>query len=57
MYGKDLESNLKSETSGSFWDTLECLMMTPIKYDSYSYLNAIKGLGTDGIINLLINIS
>ncbi len=50
MHGRDLIKDLKSETSGSFWDTLESLMMTPIEYDSYSYRKAIKGLGTDGII-------
>lgn len=45
--GRDLLKDLHSETSGSFRDTLESLMMTPIDYDAASYRKAIKGLGTD----------
>ena len=45
--GRDLLKDLHSETSGSFRETLESLMMTPIDYDAASYRKAIKGLGTD----------
>lgn len=49
LLGRDLVKDLHSETSGSFRDTLESLMLTPIEYDVVSYRNAIKGLGTDGM--------
>lgn len=46
--GRDLLKDLHSEISGSFRDTIESMMMTPIEYDAASYRKAVKGLGTDG---------
>lgn len=48
MFGRDLVKDLKSETSGNFWNTLEALMMSPDEFDAFSYRKAIAGLGTDG---------
>ncbi len=47
LLGRDLMKDIDSETSGSFRNTLQSLMMAPIEYDAVSYRNAIKGLGTD----------
>eukprot|EP01134_Creolimax_fragrantissima_P005626 CFRG5626T1 len=51
VYGKvlrrDLINDLKSETSGSFWDVLKALMYTPARYDAQSLFQAMKGDGTD----------
>lgn len=47
MLGRDLLKDLHSETSGSYRDTLESMMLTPLEYDVVSYRKAIKGLGTD----------
>ena len=48
MLGRDLIKDLHSEISGSFRDTIESMMMTPIDYDAASFRNAVKSLGTDG---------
>ena len=47
MYGKDLVDELKSETSGNFEDAIVALFYTPIDYDCYSLMKAMKGFGTN----------
>lgn len=46
--GRDLMKDLNSELSGSFKQTIESLMLTPIDFDAASFRKAVKGLGTDG---------
>ncbi|CAF0825966.1 unnamed protein product [Adineta steineri] len=45
--GRDLISDLKSETSGNFSKLLERLMMDPVELDCFELKQAVKGLGTD----------
>ncbi|CAF4136992.1 unnamed protein product, partial [Rotaria magnacalcarata] len=45
--GRDLVSDLKSETSGNFSKLLERLMMDPVELDCFELKQAVKGLGTD----------
>lgn len=54
-FGRDLLKDLDDELSGSFRDTVECLMMTPIELDAWQFHKAIAGLGTDelSLIELL----
>ncbi|KAK3592742.1 hypothetical protein CHS0354_016498 [Potamilus streckersoni] len=47
MFGKDLVEDIKSETSGNFFETLKALLMRPAEYDAYQLRKAMKGLGTD----------
>ncbi|CAG5115873.1 unnamed protein product, partial [Candidula unifasciata] len=47
LYKKDLVSDIKSETSGDFRETLVALLMPPVEYDAYSINKALKGFGTD----------
>ncbi|KAH3705211.1 annexin A6-like isoform X1 [Dreissena polymorpha] len=47
MFGKDLKSELESETSGGFKTLLAGLCMSPADFDAYNLHKAIKGLGTD----------
>jgi hypothetical protein len=55
MYGRNLVDDLHSELSGSFRDTIEALMMTPIEFDAFSFRKALQGLGTNesALIDLL----
>lgn len=55
MFGKDLITELKSETSGCFEDAIVALFETPIDYDCISLRTAMKGLGTneDTLIEIL----
>ena len=46
-YGKDLEKELISETSGNFKDLLVALCKSPVDYDCYELRRAVKGAGTD----------
>lgn len=48
MLGRDLLKDLHGEISGSFRDTIESMMMTPIDYDAASFRKAVKGFGTNG---------
>ena len=47
MFGKDLEKEISSETSGDFRRVLKRLLKTPVELDAYELHKAIKGLGTD----------
>jgi len=47
MYGKDLESELKSEVSGKLKYAMRLLMMSAPCRDAYCLHEAVKGLGTD----------
>ena len=47
MYGRDLVDELKSETSGNFEDAIVALFYTPVDYDCYSLMKAMKGAGTN----------
>ncbi|KAJ8307174.1 hypothetical protein KUTeg_015258 [Tegillarca granosa] len=47
MFGKDLISELKSETSGGFRQLLVGLCMSAPDFDAMNLNKAIKGLGTD----------
>ena len=47
MYGKDLEKDLKSETSGHFEDLLVSMLYDRPHFDARSLRKAMKGLGTD----------
>ncbi|KAK6970182.1 annexin A6 [Biomphalaria glabrata] len=47
MFGKDLVSDIKSETSGNFCEALKGLLLKPAEFDAQMLRSAIKGLGTD----------
>ncbi|EGD79818.1 annexin A7 [Salpingoeca rosetta] len=47
MYGKDLEKDLKSETSGHFEDVLVGLLYDRPHFDARCLRKAMKGMGTD----------
>ncbi|KAH9498198.1 Annexin A6 [Bulinus truncatus] len=47
MFGKDLVSDVKSETSGNFCEALKGLLLKPSEFDAHMLRGAIKGLGTD----------
>lgn len=55
MFGRDLRSDLKSELSGKFEDTILRLFDPPRVFDAMECNNAIKGLGTneDTLIEIL----
>ncbi|XP_063306331.1 annexin A13 [Pelobates fuscus] len=54
MYGKDLDSVLKSELSGNFENTALALLDRPCEYDARELRKAMKGAGTNE--SLLIQI-
>ncbi|CAL8091805.1 unnamed protein product [Calicophoron daubneyi] len=54
LYGKDLKSELKSELSGHFKDTMLALCLSPVDYDATELRKAMKGAGTNE--NALIEI-
>lgn len=47
MYGRDLISDIKSELSGDFRETVMACFVQPAMYDAWSVKEAIYGLGTD----------
>lgn len=47
LFGRDLISDLSSELSFRFKQTILALMMTPIEYDASELNKAIRGLGTN----------
>ncbi|XP_077999642.1 annexin A13-like [Glandiceps talaboti] len=47
MYGKDLISEIKSDTSGNYRKVCVGLLRTPIQYDAKCLMKTMKGLGTD----------
>ncbi|KNC82782.1 hypothetical protein SARC_04940 [Sphaeroforma arctica JP610] len=55
VVGRNLEKDLRSETSGGFWETLKAMMMTPAGYDAKTLYKAIDGAGTaeEDIIEIL----
>jgi len=55
MFGRDLRSDLKSELSGKFEDTILRLFDPPRVFDAIECKNAIKGIGTneDTLIEIL----
>ncbi|CAF1231961.1 unnamed protein product [Rotaria sp. Silwood1] len=46
-FGRDLESDIKSESSGNFRKILKNLLYSSIEYDCYELQRAIKGFGTN----------
>lgn len=46
-YGKDLQRNIESETSGEFRDVLVALVKRPIVYEAECLRDSIAGLGTN----------
>ena len=55
LFNRDLMSDLKSELSGNFGDTVIALFYHPVDYDCYQLRKAVKGLGTneDTLIEIL----
>ncbi|CAF1191411.1 unnamed protein product [Rotaria magnacalcarata] len=47
MFGKDLERDVKGDTSGNFCKLLRSLLYDPVEYDCHELYRAIKGLGTN----------
>jgi annexin A7/11 len=39
---RDLVSDLKSELSGDFSETIQLLMMTPVEHGAYSFMKVIS---------------
>jgi predicted negative regulator of RcsB-dependent stress response len=48
LLGRDLLKDLKSETSGNFYEVLEALLQASDEFDARHFNKAIRGLGTDG---------
>ncbi|CAF2947711.1 unnamed protein product [Rotaria sp. Silwood2] len=46
-FGRDLENDIKGDTSGNFRKVLKNLLYSPVEYDCYELQRAIKGLGTN----------
>lgn len=46
-YGKDLERNIESETSGDFRDLLVALLRPPMIYEAENVRHSVAGLGTN----------
>lgn len=46
-YGKDLQRNIESETSGDFRHVLVCLLKPPMTLEAEFLRNSIVGLGTN----------
>ena len=56
MYGRDLRSDLKSETGGNLEDLIKRMLYDRPHFDAYSLRKAMKGMGSDdsALIEILL---